>query len=357
METVKINLNTLEYNFQRLTIKEMYEANGELLIKLNGKEHLSIHEGQILVFKRYIYNDEGNSRVISKNITVTKKDEKNIIHATIPEASRINVRGQIGKIDSRSEFISGDSQNYYLLRFAEEHNIFAQDLSLNNGQQIMLYDYKGDLLEKITDGISAATIYARPVYKEDCLFEINREDSCGDKKDIETIEYVFEPHSIDKRALLFKEISTDTLSNVAYIETKFNPFYFYKITDKKDEYGNFIRECHLYNDEWWDEIKSVIYSTPKYINNGNNAGLLAENAIYWNVSVPLSSDVNMSMLGNEDSFNSSFLEETEESLIPPIIDMERVKYAPCIEIDSSAHTATKLIFDFHFRKCNNASVP
>ena len=128
---------------------------------------------------------------------------------------------------------------------------------------------------------------------------------------------------------------------MVYLETKFNPFYSYFInTDPEtgepleyDEYGEVIKHCRLYKDSWWDEGYSVENAKKAgkiYVNEGQNGVTLSYDTYYWNVNVGLSSPVNESTLGSYDNFNTRFIEDIEQSLIPDIVDMERVKYSPMV---------------------------
>ena len=71
--------------------------------------------------------------------------------------------------------------------------------------------------------------------------------------------------------------------------------------------------------------------------------------LYYEMNIGLSSDSNESKLGSEDTFNSLFIEDLKSSLVPDIIDMERIKFVPGINGDNII-LADKLNFYLHFIK-------
>lgn len=72
--------------------------------------------------------------------------------------------------------------------------------------------------------------------------------------------------------------------------------------------------------------------------------------LYYEMNIGLSSDLNESKLGSEDTFNSLFIEDLKSSLVPDIIDMERIKFVPGIKNGDNVILADKLNFYFHFIK-------
>lgn len=176
----------------------------------------------------------------------------------------------------------------------------------------------------------------------DCITQISVDETCGKRfKEVITYQYDYLPERISRNTIMISGFNPSIANEMVYLETKFNPFYSYFInTDPEtgepleyDEYGEVIKHCRLYKDSWWDEgyrIENAKKAGKIYVNEGQNGVTLSYDTYYWNVNVGLSSPVNESTLGSYDNFNTKFIEDIEQSLIPYIVDMERVKYSPMV---------------------------
>lgn len=364
MEVVKINLNSPIYGIKELTVLDMKEANGELLIKLGNKECYDINGGEQLIFKRYVYRVEKEYSTITSYIRVNYEDENHILHCTIPLKNQYRISGMVDLFTysavtssntdyHRYEYVDDRGKRYYRITMQRVHNLFAQDLACDNGQEVYIMSADGNKLTTCKNIFIPLRYGNRPVAIGDCIRTIATGSTCGkDYRNVITYLYEFLPDKISDVSLLLPitEGLRSAIEKGAYIETKYNPFYFYKETDELDNYGNPIKQCAFWNDPWWAELEQNTDYDKIYLNYGNTRSFLAKGGAYWNVGVGLESNADESSLGMEDDFNSSYVEDVEDSLIPDVIDMERIKYVPYIESGDGFSIATSITMDFHFRK-------
>ena len=356
MEPIKINIKGPIGGMKSVNIVDMVETDDELLIKLSGIECYNIYSGQKLIFMRTLYSDNGTNSVISEVIEVLYEDEKHIIHTTKPENYKVPLYSGFDNI----EVISGttitenggeEEYSYVIVNTIEDHNIFPQDL-VNGLQEIYIKDSYGETLFTISGrNILIPTILSNsPSTSADCITLVSEDETCGKRfKKLNTYRYSFLNEKISRKSVMLSGLTIDTasdtaaVSNMSYIETKFNPFYYYYIlTDDKgnpcefDIHNEPIKHCVLYSDPWFTQYKSMNGNKggDYYIGEKSSVSLLYDSA-YWDTDIALSADINETKLSSEDKFNTTFIEDIEESLIPDIIDMERVKFIPVV-FDSGA---------------------
>ena len=337
MEPIKINLTTPVNGRKTVNIVDMIEKKDELLIKLSGKECYDIHTGQELYFTKYIYENGRAFHTLIEKVTVIKEDEDHTIHTTLLPVNRVSLYNGEGSV----RVVSGENGGtYYILKTRTDHRIHPQDL--NDNQEIYIKNYMGEVIY----GGSSISI---PMKREDrmatsadCITQISVDETCGKRfKEVITYQYDYLPERISHNTIMISGFNPSIVNEMVYLETKFNPFYSYFInTDPEtgepleyDEYGEVIKHCRLYKDSWWDEGYSAENAKKAgkiYVNEGQNGVTLSYDTYYWNVNVGLSSPVNESTLGSYDNFNTRFIEDIEQSLIPDIVDMERVKYSPMV---------------------------
>lgn len=346
MEPIKINLTTPVNGRKTVNIVDMIEKKDELLIKLSGKECYDIHTGQELYFTKYIYENGRAFHTLIEKVTVIKEDEDHTIHTTLLPVNRVSlyngedsVRVVSGITETEGE---EEPYTYHILKTRTNHRIHPQDL--NDNQEIYIKNYMGEVIASYSG--SSITI---PMKREDrmatsadCITQISVDETCGKRfKEVVTYQYDYLPERISQNTIMISGFNPSIVNEMVYLETKFNPFYSYFInTDPEtgepleyDEYGEVIKHCVLYKDSWWDEgyrVENAKKAGKIYVNEGQNGVTLSYDTYYWNVNVGLSSPVNESTLGSYDNFNTKFIEDIEQSLIPDIVDMERVKYSPMV---------------------------
>ncbi len=352
MDIVKVNLKTPVNGFVELNISDFIEKNGEILITLEDYFCYNINEGDEIELRRTVRGENGYYTTFSTILYVKYEDENHVIHTTLPKSFPIN-------LDYIGWFKMGfdDESSYYIITCREEHYLFGQDLALNVGQEVYFKDSMGNTLCTCSN-LASMRIYSEDVATvNDCLVYEEKDYTCSKPYDfITTYYYVFRPDVISKNSFIAGDFNEFTASGATYIETKYNPFYYYTIRlndkgvpDELDSYGNPIRHCAFYGDKWFSGLRNT--TTKKYINSGASTNGVYFNMDYYNVSIGLSSDSNENVLGNEDYFSEAFATNIEESLIPPIIDMERVKYIPYEKVNNNSYKPiTEIKIYPHFRK-------
>ena len=346
MEPIKINLTTPVNGRKTVNIVDMIEKKDELLIKLSGKECYDIHTGQELYFTKYIYENGRAFHTLIEKVTVIKEDEDHTIHTTLLPVNRVslyNGEGSVRVVSGVTESENGGKPyTYHILKTRTNHKIHPQDL--NDNQEIYIKNYMGEVIASYSGSSISIPMKRedRMATSADCITQISVDETCGKRfKEVITYQYDYLPERISHNTIMISGFNPSIVNEMVYLETKFNPFYSYFInTDPEtgepleyDEYGEVIKHCRLYKDSWWDEgysIENAKKSGKIYINEGQNGVTLSYDTYYWNVNVGLSSPVNESTLGSYDNFNTKFIEDIEQSLIPDIVDMERVKYSPMV---------------------------
>lgn len=353
MEITKINLNSSIKAIEEFNVLEMKESGGELLIKLANKECYNIFPGQKLLFRRYIYDYDTHSFQISAEVTVLSEDETHIIHTTLPPKDVHMLycgENDIQYVTGTTTNEKGEEieYNYHILKTTEDHNLFFQDLNVGDGQEIYVKDYEGNLIASYS-GISIPLKRSDDVATSaNCLTFLEKEITCGKKyRTVKEYQYDFLPEGISRDKIIIRGFSESIVPKMVYFETKFNPFYWYYIEKDEeglpkevDKYSNPVKICKLYEDTLWSTIEDYDKTTlnEKYVNWGNTRTVLGALNAYWNVNIGLSAPVNETILGSEDSFNTKFVEDLEETLVPDFIDMERVKYSPMFQDTSKNDT-------------------
>ena len=346
MEPIKINLTTPVNGRKTVNIVDMIEKKDELLIKLSGKECYDIHTGQELYFTKYIYENGRAFHTLIEKVTVIKEDEDHTIHTTLLPVNRVslyNGEGSVRVVSGVTESENGEKPyTYHILKTRTDHRIHPQDL--NDNQEIYIKNYMGEVIASYSGSSISIPMKRedRMATSADCITQIGVDETCGKRfKEVVTYQYDYLPERISHNTIMISGFNPSIVNEMVYLETKFNPFYSYFInTDPEtgepleyDEYGEVIKHCRLYKDSWWDEGYSVENAKKAgkiYVNEGQNGVTLSYDTYYWNVNVGLSSPVNESTLGSYDNFNTRFIEDIEQSLIPDIVDMERVKYSPMV---------------------------
>ena len=333
MDRVVINNRNFKNPSERiLHVEEMLEKNNELVIRLAENECYRINEGQKLSFKRKIYDENGLKRTLQDDVFVKYEDKSHLIHTTLPSTNTFNVE----KGDLAFEKVISGNSTYYIVNFKENHNVFAQDLTINTRQWLYFKKYDGTLIDNCSfSSMSAVNVETKaPVTVEDCLYKEEVYDTCGKNCTSGYKErfYAFLPNRLSEKSLIIRGYNEYISSEADYVETKFNPFYYYTTrSNELDAYGNPVKHCKLYQDRWWNVLSRRNEKCATYSNIGDSSAYLSMDTSYININIGLSSDSNEYALGTEDYFSKNFAKMVENSLIPPVIDMERLKYYPIYE--------------------------
>lgn len=371
MERIQININTPTQDFKELNYISMTECNGELLIKLKNEDVFDIHVGDRIIFKRFIY-EEGQKHAILTDYVTVLSIEGRTIHTTLIPKYRIPVDSV--KIISGITFVDETAQTYkyHLIKCKKTHNLFPQDA---HSQEVCIIDYEGNILGNYKNVYVPLKRDDRPAVIEDCVTFVESSATCSNvNKTINYYIYEFLPEKISRDSILISDFDDVDIDKIAFIEFKHNPYYYY-VYERDDndnvkinEYDEPIKQYFPYEDNWWFiQIPYIFTGNKICINSGNTRSTFGINNAYWDINLGLGNAINVSSLGTEDKFNTTFVNDLEEALIPPIIDMERIKYSPMvcddIEIleDGSKYAklldmATSITFNLHFRERNKIDI-
>lgn len=321
MDSVQINLKTPTGGLVKLDVQDIVEKNGELQIKLRDRSCYIINENDTILFLRKI-NYENDSLTFTEGVIVKEEDSDHILHTTIPNKRVFDLP------DNFYEFRYNEEEGYHIITVKDNSFLFGQDLAVNEPQVLYFKDYDDNILGTCT-GIKALQKYRMDeLTKEDCLEYEENVETCGKSYDYVTYKYYrFLPECASRHTFMLTDFNEIEMGEAKYIETKFNPYYYYTInTSDLDDYGNPVRHCHFYGDKWFNSFHDS--TTVKYVNLGKNENDLYFDEDCYSLCLGLSNDANESNLGCEDYFSEQFAKDIEESLIPDFIDMERVKYVP-----------------------------
>lgn len=369
MEKIEINTKTPIEGFVTLTIENFIERDNELIIKLGNDDYKQINTGEYLTFMRTVNGENGIKKIYQESVLVIKKDENNYIHTELIPTKKTYLRRA-----EWHELYYNETDSYYLIHCEDEHYLYAQDLAIGEvltralninigetaqevgadrggedillrnanpiaedetpGQIIYLKDYKGNLLGSFSEIYTINTFSKQPLTIEDCIIRQEKEKTCNKEYDnITTYYYSFLPQSEDRHSFILKDFNSYLASQAFYFETKYNPFYYYTVVldndglpVELDKNGNPVKHCRLYGDIWFGGLNNSI--DKKYINENPSISNLYLPKTYYSVNLGISGDIDETSLGVEDYFSEDFAKNTEETLIPDFIDMERIKYTP-----------------------------
>lgn len=346
MEPIKINLTAKIDGVKELSVKSIVERDNELVIELNNDESYFVKVGTKLRFMRKIYSEGKANNTLFEYVDVLSIDDDNKIHTTTIVPKKVRLLKSVDAIKQKKVIERNPDGTEiphidYYITTKEPHNIFPQDVILGVSE-FVIKDYNGNELLKVENkDIKISNIYGDGyITSDDCISLLHETETCGKRYDsVKTYAYNFHPIIISKDCLIIRDLlKKNILENMSCIELRHNPFYFhYKDDGEKietDKYGKPVKKCGLRKDLWWGTYKNSSDKEKQYINDGDANTILCYDTDYWTTNIGLSSPVNESTLGSSDNFSTSFVKNLEQSLIPEVIDMERVKYSPVIYKDN-----------------------
>lgn len=362
MDIVQVNMNTPVEGMKALNVVEMIETDDELLIRLGGEECYSVHKGEKLYFRRYIYESGKTNSIITSPMLVINETDGHILHTTKVPNEKYYFRNDDSIIQS-FECSTGDTSctPYSVVRFHDKHHMYAQDIATRN-IKIQVKDSYGNLLGEyggdkiaipylpenaVIDGEMLGT--TRKCVVDDCISFVKKEKTCGKPFDyLNVYSYQFLPNTFDMYGLFIEDFNTNLSNQMAYVEYLGNPFYY---TREEEVDGKVYKKCVFWGDYWWDGIMNEYHEPSEvYINCGNTRAELVQNRLYYDAAMGLTIDSDETSLGSDDDFTYSYVKDVEDSLIPPVIDMERVKYIPVVKSENNMSIVTSITMNFHFRK-------
>lgn len=319
MESYTINLTTPVNELKELLISDLLYNNGTLIITLNQKDYVGLNIGEAIYYVRHIANGN-NVETISRVGRILDKYSNKIV-VSLPFNEMFSVKDIIKTYDNKTR-----------IKLHKQHNIFQQDLDYCPSQTIYLYDENRNIISSIEASTNAFFIplkYGdRKLTGGDCLLLKEKIDLCNnndcDCGIVGVYDYIFIPDNASRDSILFSEnISYDMLQQVKYVSFKYTPL----LCETDGQYG-------FYKDNWLSNFIEED-SQCKIYNSGASKTCICVYDGYYKLDLGISSDSDELSLGNEDNFNTSFINMLAEELVPDTIDMERIKYVPAYKIDNN----------------------
>ena len=399
MDAIQISRNAKIYSIDSLDAIQILEESDGMFIVLAKDINYRLSVGERLVFRRYIYGTNENVDVLTETVYITEKtrrDGHDAIRTTLPQGEilrplapyncDINIKATevdcVDNYDAYFDYVhrylmvkSGDSYipndwlyyyntgdtEYFILEFASNHNIFAQDIDFAD---TMLS--RGFSLDVLTNqGVKIGTLGGLSVVftgmpyfvtSADTLTETTI-DACGYEYDISEFKYTHTPSSFSRRRIAFTTAETNQadgtffdkvaylIKNGFYFRPSYNPYYFYEMD------GSY-KKCTLWYDKWWETYSEKNNIRPLkeiYVNSGDTRAAFGIENDYWNIpTITFSSDE--FRLGVEEAQSNAYVDNIIETAIPDIIDMERFKYSPVIMRVNEYELAKSITLDLHFRR-------
>ena len=344
MEEYKINLNTPIEEVIDLHIESFSEGkNDSYILTLSDNTHLGLHVGQLITYQRKLYIGNGKYTLVRDNGQIISIDN-NEIEITKPVDKRYSIKSKyiVRQIENSANIISeGDSVSANVLtevriRFTEKHKIFQQDVELS-GYTLTLHSANGIMASGVTFNIPLR-YEDRKIEFKDCVVKKDKYPNCsGNCEEIIVYDYIFLPKEVSRDSILFimpkdEETGEDlSLNDIVGVSFNKNP-YIHKVDDEIQPYNDLWEENI---DDYFEGLFGENYECKEILTNFQHSTttIIAYDDFY-KIDLGISSDSNEIGLGNEDTFGSSFVEDIKESLIPDIVDMERIKYVPAINLET-----------------------
>lgn len=366
VDNIKINLGAPVSSYQPLSVdwSKTKQADDELKLYLTPGNNCVLSIGDTIVFARYASVENGYAEDESKEnppytwkcialqrlavSEITKYESGNMIVTTeVPEISQFEgtVVGVIngGAISDGESIITKTTfskiQNGIVIETEISHDYYYQDLNqmaftvipvgISNdiddirqsgttfrGYAVAVIDGNYNMIDDKGNPIVTTEISTQFVGKH-----------CGDDE-VRSNPYYFVPVEESRKYLIVDNINGYSVGDKILISASQNLFYCVNN-------GN----CKLYNQKI-DASGGI-----------DNTLFVAKASGYWGISVGFSENSDFKRLRQEELINEYFAKNFKEKLIPPIIDMERVKYIPwtCDINGDMANIANEIDLYLHFR--------
>lgn len=366
VDNIKINLGAPVSSYQPLSVdwSKTKQADDELKLYLTPGNNCVLSIGDTIVFARYASVENGYAEDESKEnppytwkcialqrlavSEITKYESGNMIVTTeVPEISQFEgtVVGVIngGAISDGESIITNTTfskiQNGIVIETEISHDYYYQDLNqiaftvipvgISNdiddirqsgttfrGYAVAVIDGNYNMIDDKGNPIVTTEISTQFVGKH-----------CGDDE-VRSNPYYFVPVEESRKYLIVDNINGYSVGDKMLISASQNLFYCVNN-------GN----CKLYNQKI-DASGGI-----------DNTLFVAKASGYWGISVGFSENSDFKRLRQEELINEYFAKNFKEKLIPPIIDMERVKYIPwtCDINGDMTNIANEIDLYLHFR--------
>ena len=338
METIKISLAKPIYSLSSLDINwgECEEKDGVLKLVLNNAGAVSIFPDDTILFRRsgtiesqYGFGTDGVGTVPIKDRIkeIIVEQEVRVISANDKEFTVEAPKKSIVLCKSCKPVTIG-LNTYYAISVESAHTIFYQDVEMAqekaNPIKAILGEEQNYFVFATNNELSTVGIVSSYTKTQQAKGE-----SCGGNE-IVPYDYYFIPNRESRNIFLCacdKEVPEGTV-----ISFNQNDFYF---TDNNGSCA-----------PWTDD---------RFSPNGmpqTEIGVFKKTN-YWNVPIGFVQNTDYIHLYQEERNNTLFAEKIKKSVIPPVINMERVKYAPIIrdgEEGEEISIVCGITFNLHFRE-------
>ena len=331
MDNFTINLNTPVTVLTEINIDDILLDGESFIVTMTNNDIKNFRVGQVIYFVRYIEQESGVFELLREASEIIEINS-NSIRITLPTSKVYSIENIEELFDKRTRVITDYS-----------HNIFQQDLEDCIGQEVyFLNDEREIIVSATTKDFSVPWRFEdKTLTVDECLIKVEELDSCNKcESGANVFDYVFLPEMASVDSLLINSgITYDLIKDAKYISFKYNPFIF-------DDDGKW----RFYEDKWFKELKDL--DDCNIYKDGRTRTMLASYDACYKLDLGLSSDDDETGLGNEDIFSSSLMDSISDSLVPDIIDMERIKYVPAYENTDTKEVSclTGITFYLHFRE-------
>ena len=336
METIKISLAKPMYSLSDLDINwgECEEKDGVLKLALNNAGAVSIFPDDTILFRRsgtiesqHRFGTDGVGIVPIKDRIkeIIVEQEVRVISVIDDKTFEVEAPKKAALLCTACKY--NDKLKKYVVNCNVEDTIFYQDVEM--AQE------KGNPIKAVYDGSeSGSSVYATNraietigIASSYTKYTKASTEDCGGNQEV-PYDYFFIPVREARTVFLCdKEISANTV-----VSFNQNDFYF------TDNNGSCV--------PWTDD---------RFSPNGMPQTEISvfKRTNYWNVPIGFVQNTDYIHLYQEERNNMSFVEKIKKSVIPPVINMERVKYAPIIrdgEEGEEISIVCGITFNLHFRE-------
>ena len=347
VDNIKINLGAPVSSYQPLNIDwlKTEQADEELKLYLTPGNNCVLSIGDTIVFARYASVENGYAEDESKeNPPYTWKCialQRLTVRKITKESGNMIVTTEVPEIRQFEGTVVGVINDGIVIETEQSHDYYYQDLN-----QIAFTVIPVGISNDIDDSRQSGTTFrgyavavidgnynmidnnGNPIVTTEISTQFAENDCGGDE--VRTNPYYFVPVEESRKYLIVDNISGYSVGDKILISASQNLFYC--VNNEKGD-------CKLYN----QKIDAS--------GNIDNTLFVAKASGYWGISVGFSENSDFKRLRQEELINEYFAKNFKEKLIPPIIDMERVKYIPwtCDINGDMTNIANEIDLYLHFR--------
>ena len=363
MKTIKGKISKINHSEAPLNILSMSERNGVLTITLNGKQ--SVLVGDKVHFRRIVANEVYNTNVIMAHHIATvervrrKGENTEIVMYAPPKISafvdRLKTFDEVPDEDNigPNGFVT---KPYYKLLFQDSINLFPQDivsgeisatLSCLGEEDIVLNEFE------LAESLSLTHRRDIGVSPKDMLMrkwlEVN--NICDYEAKVIDLEqeFYYVPSRLVRNSIFLPDDTDAAVFDKAgwTVEFSQNEYYYAGEADEKGK-----RECvswDVYNKDVF--AKNLDYHQNDYVNEESNRNIVEINleTNYLQVGIGLTENTDYEHLLQEARVNELFYEKVKKSVIPDVIDMEKIKFQPAIKTEYGFIAASAVTYNIHLR--------